>query len=116
MGSNNRLAGKLLARDGERAQIEVNGTRLAGIVRGEGAAAGSDGTALIRLESVSIHDAAAENAIRLPLSTCMYLGDRWECLFRQPDALHGGLRAYSRERLPAGEYWLQLPPEKLWLF
>jgi iron(III) transport system ATP-binding protein len=27
-----------------------------------------------------------------------------------------GLRAYSRERLNAGDYWLQLPPEKLWMF
>jgi iron(III) transport system ATP-binding protein len=112
MGSNNRLPGKVLARDGERVQIDVNGTTLAGTARG----AGSDGAALIRLESVRIHDTAADNAIRMPLTTCMYLGDRWECLFHHPQAPQLGLRAYSRDRLPAGDYWLQLPPEKLWVF
>jgi iron(III) transport system ATP-binding protein len=112
MGSNNRLPGKLLARDGERVHIDVHGTRLAATARGTG----DEGAALIRLESVRIHDMAAENAIRMPLTTCMYLGDRWECLFHHPDMPQLGLRAYSRERLNAGDYWLQLPPEKLWMF
>ena len=55
-----------------------------------------------------------ENAIKLPLLTCMYLGDRWECLFRGGGEV--GLRAYAAHRLEAGKYWLQLPPDKLWVF
>jgi iron(III) transport system ATP-binding protein len=49
----------------------------------------------------------------MPLSTCMYLGDRWECLFSRGDTK---LRAYSKHRLDAGDYWLQMPAEKLWAF
>ena len=57
-----------------------------------------------------------DNAIKLPLLTCMYLGDRWECLFRRGGANEISLRAYAPNRLDAGEYWLQLPQDKLWVF
>jgi iron(III) transport system ATP-binding protein len=114
MGSNNRLPGKVVQRDGERVTLNVNGTTMTGTARG--ASDGEDITALIRLEGVRIHETQADNAIRLPLSTCMYLGDRWECLFHEPDSRDVGLRAYSPHRLAPGEYWLQLPPEKLWVF
>ena len=43
----------------------------------------------------------------------MYLGDRWECLFKRGEF---SLRAYSKYRLEAGSYWLHMPPEKLWVF
>jgi iron(III) transport system ATP-binding protein len=43
----------------------------------------------------------------------MYLGDRWECLFTRGGA---SVRAYSRFRLDAGSYWLQMPADKLWVF
>ena len=114
MGSNNKLPGKVIRRDGDRVTLDVDGSSMLGTARGgsvDGAA-----TAMIRLEQVRISDTQADNAIRLPLSTCMYLGDKWECLFHRPDAREGGLRAYSPYRLQPGEYWLQLPQEKLWVF
>jgi len=49
----------------------------------------------------------------LPLTTCMYLGDRFECLFGH---VGEGVRAYSRTRLDPGSYWLEMPSEKLWVF
>ena len=55
-----------------------------------------------------------DNAIELPLLTCMYLGDRFECLFTGPDGI--SVRAYSKHRLEAGSYHLQLPADKLWVF
>jgi iron(III) transport system ATP-binding protein len=114
MGSNNKLPGKVIRRDGDRVTLDVDGSTMMGTARGgsvDGAA-----TAMIRLEQVRISDTQADNSIRLPLSTCMYLGDRWECLFHRPEAREGSLRAYSPYRLPPGEYWLQLPQEKLWVF
>jgi iron(III) transport system ATP-binding protein len=54
-----------------------------------------------------------DNALQLPLLTCMYLGDRWECLFTRGEL---SLRAYSKYRLDAGSYWLHMPAEKLWVF
>ena len=57
-----------------------------------------------------------DNAIELPLLTCMYLGDRWECLFERGGAENISLRAYSRHKLEAGKYWLHMPADKLWVF
>jgi iron(III) transport system ATP-binding protein len=114
MGSNNRLAGKVLQRNGERVTFDLEGVTVAGTARGSNVSA--DITAMIRLEQVRISQSETANAIRLPLSTCMYLGDRWECLFHRSGVPDSGVRAYSPQRLAPGEYWLQLPEESLWVF
>jgi len=112
MGSNNRLAGRIAeVRDG-RARLEGEGFSLWGELRGE-AAAGREAQAVIRLEQVRVATGGEGNRIRLPLSTSMFLGEKWEHLFR-----HGGtaLRAYSHEALAPGDYALDFPPDKLWIF
>ncbi len=111
MGSNNKLKGKVVQRNGDTATISVNGAQLKATVRGKNV--GEEATAIIRLEKVRITDSQAENAIKLPLTTCMYLGDRWECLFGHAE---DGLRAYSPFKLNPGEYYLQLDADKLWLY
>lgn len=111
MGSNNKLKGKLVQRNGDTATISVNGASLKATVRGKNV--GEEATAIIRLEKVKITDNQTENVIKLPLTTCMYLGDRWECLFGHAE---GGLRAYSPFKLSPGEYYLQLDADKLWLY
>ncbi|MUI14758.1 ATP-binding cassette domain-containing protein [Massilia dura] len=110
MGSNNRLPGTLVQRDGGHVVIDVDGTRLRGTARGN---VGAQIAPLVRVEEVRISAAQADNALQLPLSTCMYLGDRWECLFKRGET---SVRAYSRQRLDDGQYWLQMPAEKLWVF
>ncbi|WP_093555769.1 ABC transporter ATP-binding protein [Pseudoduganella namucuonensis] len=112
MGSNNRLPAKVVQRDGSHVRIDVNGAALHATARGKG---GAEPAVLIRVEEVRVSSTRADNAIELPLLTCMYLGDRWECLFKSED---GGinLRAYSKYKLDAGSYWLQLPADKLWVF
>lgn len=111
MGSNNKLKGKIVQRNGDTATISVNGEQLKATVRGKDVA--EEVTAIIRLEKVRITDSHTENAIKLPLTTCMYLGDRWECLFGPAE---GGLRAYSPFKLNPGDYYLQLDADKLWLY
>ncbi|HEY1152072.1 MAG TPA: ABC transporter ATP-binding protein, partial [Pseudoduganella sp.] len=111
MGSNDRLPAKVLSRNGESAELEIEGVRMRATARG--AANGSEPTVLIRIEEIVVGTSRVDNAIELPLLTCMYLGDRWECLFKRGDT---SLRAYARQRLDAGSYWLHMPPEKLWLF
>ena len=112
MGSNNRLPAKVLSRDGANVELDVNGARLQGTARGVGMA---EPAALIRVEEVKISATQAPNAIQMPLLTCMYLGDRWECLFKG-DSGDTSLRAYSKYKLDPGSYWLQLPADKLWVF
>jgi iron(III) transport system ATP-binding protein len=112
MGSNNRLPAKVVARNGGAARVQVEGMALNATARGNGAP-DVDGTALIRVEEVRIGRDPVENGIKLPLSTCMYLGDRWECLFKHGNA---NVRAYSKYRVDPGNYWLEMPAEKLWVF
>ncbi len=113
MGSNNKLQGKIVSRDGDSATINVHGGQLKASVRGK--QVGEDVTAIIRLEKVRVSNTQTDNAIKLPLTTCMYLGDRWECLFGHAGS-EGSLRAYSPYKLEQGEYWLQLDADKLWLY
>ena len=112
MGSNNRLPARVVARNGGAARVQVEGMALNATARGSGAP-DVEGTALIRVEEVRIGRDPVDNGIKLPLSTCMYLGDRWECLFKHGNA---SVRAYSKYRVDPGNYWLEMPAEKLWVF
>ncbi|WP_215410309.1 ABC transporter ATP-binding protein [Janthinobacterium sp. JC611] len=114
MGSNNRLPGKVVQREGNQVRLLVDGASMQGVARG--ANVGAEVTTMIRVEEVKISATQVENAIELPLLTCMYLGDRWECLFERGGAENISLRAYSRHKLEAGKYWLHMPADKLWVF
>ncbi len=111
MGSNNRLQGRVASRAGSAVQVQVDGVQLNGTARGT--INGAEAVPLIRVEDVRISREQVANAISMPLLTCMYLGDRWECLFTRGST---SLRAYSKHRLEAGDYWLHMPEEKLWVF
>ncbi len=113
MGSNNRLPATVTARSGQQVTLALGGATLQGTARGAG---GGEPATLIRVEEVKISATPVENAIELPLLTCMYLGDRFECLFRSESGTEISLRAHSKSKLEAGRYWLQLPAEKLWVF
>jgi iron(III) transport system ATP-binding protein len=111
MGSNNRLPMTISSRNGSSVRLRVDGGELSGVARGANAQDGA--IALIRVEEVRISATPADNAMEMPLVTCMYLGDRWECLFKRGET---SMRAYSKYRLEPGSYWLQMPAEKLWVF
>ncbi|MBA5639409.1 ABC transporter ATP-binding protein [Duganella sp. LX20W] len=114
MGSNNRLPGRIVQRNGSRVQLDVNGATLQATARG--ASTSAEGATIIRVEEVRVSATPVENAIELPLLTCMYLGDRFECLFKSESGPEISLRAHSRYKLEPGRYWLQLPADKLWVF
>jgi iron(III) transport system ATP-binding protein len=114
MGSNNKLDVNVVAQEGDQLTVDCLGARLKGTLRGR--AVTDKAKALIRLERVVISQTPSDNAIRLPLSTCMYLGDRWECLFHGGGESSASIRAYSSQPLPPGEYWLAFPQDSLWVF
>ncbi|WP_395489259.1 ABC transporter ATP-binding protein [Cedecea davisae] len=114
MGSNNRLNGKVTeVRDG-KARIEGSGWALWGLA-GEGVEAGQEGTAVIRVEQVRLVEQPGDNGMTLPLLTSMYLGDRWEYLFRTAGD-NFVVRAYGNEIREAREYGLSLPEQHVWVF
>lgn len=112
MGSNNRLPAKVTARNGQQVTLALGGATLQATARGAG---GAEPATIIRVEEVKISATPVDNAIELPLLTCMYLGDRFECLFKSADGSIS-VRAHSKYKLEAGQYWLQLPADKLWVF
>ncbi len=112
MGSNNLLKGKLAEVREGRARIAGDGWALWGTLRGA-ATPGRDAIAVIRLEQVRVAESGEGNRLRLALSTSMFLGDKWEHLFRAGET---PLRAYGANELGPGEYWLEFPAERLWVF
>ncbi|MYM41798.1 ABC transporter ATP-binding protein [Duganella qianjiadongensis] len=113
MGSNNRLPARVTARSGQQVTLALGGATLQATARGAG---GAEPATIIRVEEVKISATPVDNAIELPLLTCMYLGDRFECLFKSTDGSDISVRAHSKYKLEAGNYWLQLPADKLWVF
>jgi iron(III) transport system ATP-binding protein len=112
MGSNNRLPGRVAEiRDGA-ALLEGDGWRLWGTAKA-GAASGSDGIGMIRLERIRIAEGPGDNRLAAKLSTSMYLGDKWEHLFHVGEAR---VRAYGDQPLTAGAHWLEVPRKSFWIF
>ena len=86
---------------------------------GEGISVGSDAIAVVRVEQVRLTEGDITNGLELPLLTSMYLGDRWEYLFRTEGGTpaHGlALRAYGQVNRAPGRYRLELPAEHVWVF
>lgn len=118
MGSNNRLEGRVTElRDGS-ARVEGEGWSVWGKA-GEGVQEGQPAVAMIRVEQVRLSDDADGNQVDLPLVTTMYLGDKWEYLFRFPSenaAAGVTLRAYGQDNLAAGQHRLALPARHVWVY
>ena len=114
MGSNNRLHGTVSALENGRARIEGASWALWGMA-GEGVSVGEEATAVIRVERLRIASAPEENMLALPLLTSMYLGDRWEYLFRT-EGDDFAIRAYGSALRDAERCHLTLPVNDLWIF
>ncbi len=114
MGSNNRLHGKVTALENGRARVEGASWALWGRA-GEGVSVGQPATAVIRVERLRLDGSAQDNSLQLPLLTSMYLGDRWEYLFRtQGDDF--AIRAYGAALRDAEHCHLTLPADDVWIF
>lgn len=114
MGSNNRLFGKITEMSEGKARIEGKDWALWGIA-GAGVNVGDEATAVIRVERVRLGEDPQGNQLELPLLTSMYLGDRWEYLFRTV-AEDFVVRAYGTEVRGQTLCRLSLPAEHLWIF
>ena len=115
MGSNNRLQGKVTEQRDQQIRLSGPGWEL----WGHAAAplnSGQQATAVIRVEQVQLNAQPGPDTLQLQLSTSMYLGDKWEHVFRMADPSAGTLRAFGPEPLSSGVHHLQLPPSKLWIY
>ncbi|EPK0102594.1 TPA: ABC transporter ATP-binding protein [Klebsiella aerogenes] len=114
MGSNNRLHGKVTALEDGRARVEGASWALWGRA-GEGVSVGQPATAVIRVERLRLDCSPQDNSLELPLLTSMYLGDRWEYLFRT-EGDDFAIRAYGTVLRDAEHCHLTLPADDVWIF
>jgi iron(III) transport system ATP-binding protein len=112
MGSNNRLEGQVDEVAGGKAKLSGEGWSLWGRSR-DSTKAGAKGTGMIRLERVRIAPGPGDNRINPELTTSMFLGDKWEHLFKLGGTL---LRAHGPAALEPGRHWVELPQDDLWIF
>jgi iron(III) transport system ATP-binding protein len=112
MGSNNRLAGRIAEVIGARARIAGPAWELWGRLQVD-KRAGDAATAVVRLERVRIEGQPGENRVAAQLESAVYLGERWDHVFRVGDAR---VRAWTRDPPPDGPHFLSFPPEWVWVF
>jgi iron(III) transport system ATP-binding protein len=112
MGSNNTLASKVLEKRDGAARIALAGVPLWGQDRA-GHAVGQDATGVIRLEEVQLADGPGDNRVPVELETSIYLGGRFEHVFKAGDVQ---LRAFGHRPVSEGAHWLHMPADRLWIF
>ena len=115
MGSNNRLQGTVSEQRDQQTRLSGPGWEL----WGHSAAAlrpGQEATAVIRVEQVQLNAQPGADTLPMQLSTSMYLGDKWEHVFRMSDPSAGTLRAFGPEPIPGGLHHLHIPASKLWIY
>ncbi|HEY2989952.1 MAG TPA: ABC transporter ATP-binding protein [Candidatus Binatia bacterium] len=112
MGSNNRLEGKLVEAGANRARLEGDGWSLWGELRGA-KRPGEKAVGVIHVERVRLADGSGATRVKMNLKSASYLGERWEYLLTS-DALK--LRVWGDRPLAPGEYWVEIPPDALWIF
>jgi iron(III) transport system ATP-binding protein len=112
MGANNQFKASVVSRRDGAVALAVGPHRLAGTVRGD-AREGAQGTAVIRVESIALTEHAGPNTLSAELETAVYLGGKWELIFKLGEAR---IRAFSPARVGAGHHLLHVPPEAIWFF
>jgi iron(III) transport system ATP-binding protein len=112
MGTNNRLEGRLLEVQGDRALLGGEGWSLWGQLRSPHAV-GDAAIGIIRLEQTVLAAGPGENRLEARLETALYLGDRWDCLVRAGTLR---LRVWTATAPTPGGCRVSLPPSSLWIF
>ncbi len=109
MGVNNKISGGVTLGANGAATIagrdwSLKGTAMANTPRGE---------AFVRVERTRVQAAPGPNRVAMRVTSALFLGERWEFHLAR-DGLT--LRAWSRDKLPDHEHWVEIPPEDLWIF
>ncbi|HEY7379088.1 MAG TPA: ABC transporter ATP-binding protein [Steroidobacteraceae bacterium] len=112
MAQSNRLPGTLIENAGTRACIDVMGCQIAGITQTR-APLGSQALGLIRVERTRIGGGPGPNRLPMTIATQMYIGERWEVVFRRGDLT---VHAYMSAPLRHESYHVEFPTDALWVF
>jgi iron(III) transport system ATP-binding protein len=113
IGNNVRLSGRVVAVNGATATIDLGVGQAVGQVMRAGLAPGDSATAICRLDRIAVAATPGPNRIAMERTTSMFLGERWEHLFRAGDL---AIRVLTRDPVTEASAFVELPPESLWVF
>jgi iron(III) transport system ATP-binding protein len=111
MGVNNRIPGRIASVADGKASLMVGDTLLDGMACGP-VAEGAEGVGVIRVERVRFVDAPGPNRLPMTLVTEMFLGDRYEVVFRKDDL---SVRLFAQQRLVSERSYIEFPSSSLWI-
>jgi iron(III) transport system ATP-binding protein len=112
MGANNRLRGTIAEVRGAAARVKGEGWEAWGQLRAE-RRVGDPATAVIRIERTRLGDGPGENRIAARLEAAVYLGERWDYLFRAGDLR---LRVWAHDPPNDKAGFVELPAGSVWIF
>ncbi|NML42258.1 ABC transporter ATP-binding protein [Ramlibacter sp. G-1-2-2] len=114
MGANNQLRAAVTASTPGSAVLDLGGQPLRGKDQGGASRVGTTGVAVIRVESVgSAATQAGDNALHAELETAVYLGGKWEAVYRLSEHR---IRAFHARRPADGPHTLNIPQDAVWFF
>ncbi|NTB87554.1 ABC transporter ATP-binding protein [Agrobacterium tumefaciens] len=111
MGSNNVIPTRIVERRGDKARISIGGSDIWGTLMP--GVKETEATAVIRVENLTVTTDMSNNAIEAELDTSLYLGSRWEHIFKCGTER---LRTTQKKRLPAGRHRLDVSADHVWIF
>lgn len=114
LGMNNVLEGEIVEHETAPAGIAGGGWRLPGrVMDGAPAVRGRSARAVIRVESIEVHDSAGHGRIPMQLEDSLFMGSTWEHWLRFGTAR---LKAQGRTHMPPGAVHVRIPESEVWLF
>jgi iron(III) transport system ATP-binding protein len=113
IGNNIRLSGRVIEADGDWATIDLGSANLVGRHKHPSGAVGQAATAICRLDRLSLSPGPGADCIELERITSMFLGERWEHLYRRGAV---ELRVLTQDEVSEPSSWVRVPRESLWIF
>lgn len=112
IGNNIKLSGKISQMEGSIAAVECEGIHIHGKIIGN-KNSGDAATAVCRLDRLSIGKKGDKDNIEMTKITSMFLGERWEHVFRRN---HIDVRLQTHEDISEKTAFIHIPRDNVWVF
>lgn len=112
IGNNIRLSGKVVEAAEGFATLDCSGLRVTGRM-GQPKSIGEDGTAVCRMDRLTLAPSIGPDTVEMHRSTSMFLGEKWEHVFRLGEH---ALRVLSEGPVEHETAPIRIPRESVWVF
>ena len=113
LGSNNVVSAKVLSCEGDTVTIAGEGWSMKGAARRAGIEPNQNVRAVIRVEDITMLEAAHPDAVEMQLVDSIYLGSKWEYRLQWGNFV---AKAHGARRLEPGKVWTKISKDSVWVF